>query len=124
MEAIETSNSKINQRLDKLEATKAPAEQSISPVLPSPSLDKTVSAEPSTHQHQHTTAPQHYDDCPTCHKAINEKAKAEIAPQIFKDLREKVKSMKKPVICVGCGEIVERENPKCTNCGSTEARKF
>jgi len=67
---------------------------------------------------------KHYIDCPDCHKKINEKAKVELEPEILKSYREKVKSLKEPVICKDCGEIVEKREPKCTTCGNTEARTF
>lgn len=66
----------------------------------------------------------HFDNCPDCHKKILEKAKPELIPDILKTYREKVKSTKDPVICKDCGEIVERAEPKCTNCGNTKAREF
>lgn len=73
-------------------------------------------------------AVKHYVDCPDCHKKINEIAKKEVFPEIEKWVnqvnRDKVKSLKEPVICKDCGEIVGKSEPKCTNCGSTEARKF
>jgi RNA polymerase subunit RPABC4/transcription elongation factor Spt4 len=57
------------------------------------------------------------DSCPHC-KA---KALAKLAPDIEKAIREKNKSIKEPVVCVGCGEIVERNERNCPNCHGTKA---
>ena len=67
---------------------------------------------------------EHYRNCPTCHKAINEEAKKELEPEIVKSMREKVKSMKEPTVCLGCGEIVERSEPKCPSCGNSKGKRL
>jgi len=70
------------------------------------------------------SAIEHYKACPTCHESINAEARKELEPDILKTQREKVKSMKKPVVCEGCGEIVEQSTNECPTCHGRKAHKF
>jgi len=93
------------------------AELSLSPAAPQPRLEP-----------KKESGIDHYDNCPNCHKTINEKARKELEPQIIKEALAKevdrVKNLKKPVICEGCGSIVESTEPKCPSCSGTKTRKF
>lgn len=92
-------------------------------LLPSPPV-KAISQEasvPPPLPHKES-AEEHYANCPDCHKKINELARKELEPEILKGYREKVKSIKDPVLCIGCGEIVGKSEKECPTCHGTKAR--
>lgn len=95
----------------------------LSPIVPSQPPPKPADKE-EKHEHKKETGLEHYVNCPDCHKQINEAASKELFPLFQKQEREKVKGMKLPVVCEGCGEIVEGTEPKCPNCGGTKPRIF
>jgi RNA polymerase subunit RPABC4/transcription elongation factor Spt4 len=81
---------------------------------------------------QEPKKPQHYTSidefCPDCQKRMVAELKPRLEPEIVKDAaqkqREKVKSLKNPVICENCGDVIDREEPSCPTCHGTKARKF
>jgi RNA polymerase subunit RPABC4/transcription elongation factor Spt4 len=83
---------------------------------------------PSLPKQKQESGLEHYRNCPTCHKEINEEAAKELTPEFVKkfnlEAREKHKSMKKPVICEGCGEIVDKSDRECPSCHGTRAKQF
>lgn len=117
------ANLSLNSKVDNLEATFKSTLENFKNTEGSKPQETGHKEQPKTE-----SALDHYKGCTNCHKTINELAKKELEPEItsaaLKVQREKVKSMKQPVICRGCGEIVERAEPKCPTCGSREARRF
>jgi RNA polymerase subunit RPABC4/transcription elongation factor Spt4 len=88
-------------------------------------------ASPSQTQ-QEPKESKHYSSidelCPTCKTRLLDEAKKILEPDVSKKtaqtIREKVKSMKNPVVCKDCGEIVEKSDPACPNCSGKSARTF
>lgn len=61
---------------------------------------------------QHQTI-EEVADCPTCKAKLIEKYR----PEILKEQREKLKSMKHPVLCEDCGDVVDKEKERdCPTC--------
>jgi DNA repair exonuclease SbcCD ATPase subunit len=129
-EQIESQNKKIESLTTLLEELKA-AKETESHVHhdPPPHASAPLAgSQPQQEPKKPESGLEHYRNCPTCHKAINEEAKKELAPDIEKEtavkLREKVKSLKNPVICENCGDVIDREESSCPTCHGTKARKF
>lgn len=79
-------------------------------------------------QHQATQGHKTIDevaDCPNCRPKLIEKFKPdiekELRPIIEKELKEKHKSIKEPVVCDGCGEVVEKTEKECPSCHGRKA---
>ena len=72
----------------------------------------------------HTHTPKEMFDCPTCGDPYLKEAETRLRPKIEKDQREKIKSMKEPVICEDCGEVVEKTAEECPSCHGRKARKL
>ncbi len=54
-------------------------------------------------------------ECPTCKAKLIEKFRPEIEKDLLKSVKEKLKS-KDLVTCIGCGEIVSKEEKECPSC--------
>lgn len=132
MEQLQT----LSLKVDSLSQTKAEVQQPVqtSETLLSPTVQKQDS--PSVFEKpqksevpkpplEKNSALDHYKSCPHCHEAINTEAKKELEPELGKkaldEYRKHIKEMKEPVLCKECGNVVERREPKCPNCGNTKA---
>lgn len=129
MSQLTTLNSKIEKVEEKVTGTKAA--EALPLVSPAHKEEAKEEPKPPSTPKQ-TTAIEHYHNCPGCHATINAEARKELEPEIRKELEpailkeaaKKHLSIKNPVICKDCGEIVDGKEPKCSNCGGTEARKL
>ena len=75
------------------------------------------------HDDKHTHTSKDVFDCPECGNVYLEEAKKRVSPKIMKEFKEKLKN-KEFIKCDGCGEIVERTEEQCPDCGSTDGKEF
>lgn len=75
----------------------------------------------STEKHEHTDHSANVEfDCPECQQLYDKK----IGDTAIKKYKEELKEFKEPVICEGCGEIVEKETEECPTCHGTNAKRI
>ena len=91
---------------------------------------KASSALPEHEAKRNHSTIEEIESCPNCAekfklKEYNDKKKAvleaELRQAILKAERERIKSLREPVRCDGCGEIVEKTEPECPSCHGTHA---
>lgn len=133
MEQLQT----LSLKVDSLSQTKAEVQQPVqtsetsllSPTnekqdSPKPVFPTPPKAEVPKPPLEKNSALDHYKSCPHCHDAINAEARKELEPLVLKDYAAKLKQLKEPVMCKECGNVVERREPKCPNCGNTKAKSI
>lgn len=70
---------------------------------------------PEKHAHTHHSAEVEFE-CTECKNLYDKK--------VIDGYKEKLKTLKEPVICEGCGEIVEKTEEECPTCKGTKASKI
>lgn len=125
----------MNERFEKVPSAKEALQVSSGEHSPSPESDvhehdspnhkPLLAATPQEAAHPKVESGlEHFKNCPNCHKEILAEARKELEPEILKAQREKLKTIEKPVICQGCGEIVGEKESSCPNCKGTKARRI